>query len=496
MKYVDVPKQINIKEIIANKSSFSPVLYKKVILKNKNYRKVKDFLTGNLVKGQEVGSNSYISKSYKFFIRNKSLQPESFLPTFVSDSVVPILPSAFINLNLKEDDIIISKDSNIGETIILDKDYPKHMLSGGLYKMPVRENKYYLLAFLKHDFFKTQLNFLASRGATIRHAKTLFLDCLIPLPNQSNADEVIRYVEILTQSIINKEKGIHRKNDLIYSLIEKELLENQKPNNFKYELPNIKEMGKDLRIDAGFYCEECKKQQFIISNYKNGAGTIYDWDFSISRGQNLQVSCIGDSIYSEAPVENFYVLVRPTNLSDFGTVTKYEYLGNPNKLSTIQEGDIIFSGEGSIGKCMMFANPKQRMITNIHGIILNKKDHNKIESAFVSCFLRYLREIGVLDYISVGGQGGSLSMKYWKDIKIPFFPELKQQEIARLYYNPVSYNTDKLNLYNFLTEGKKIIDESGILQLDEQIKIIREHLNFIVDQIINDEEVKVDFNFL
>jgi len=496
MKYLDVPKQINIKEIIANKFSFSPSLYKKIILKNENYKKVKDFLNSNLIKGGEVGSNSYITKSHKYFIRNKSLQPESFLPSFVSDSIVPILPSVFADLHLKKGDLIISKDSNIGETVILDKDYPEYMLSGGLYKMPVEENKYYLLAFLKHGFFRTQLNFLTSRGATIRHAKKLFLDCIIPFPNQSNADDVIKYVEILTKIVVNKEKEIRRKNELIHSLIEKELLENQKPNKFRYKLPNIKEIENDLRIDAGFYCERYKKQQFAISNYENGTGTIYDWTFKLTRGQNLQVSCIGESIYSDIPKENFYVLVRPTNLSDFGTVIKYEYLGNPNKLSTIQEGDIIFSGEGSIGKCMMFTKPRQKMITNIHGIILNKKDHNKTESAFVSCFLRYLRKIGILDHISVGGQGGSLSMKYWEDVKIPLFLEPKQKEIAKLYYNPVSYDTNKLNLDNFLTKDKSITSESGILQLDEQIKTIKEYLNFLIDQIINDNEVKIDFRFL
>lgn len=31
-------------------------------------------------------------------------------------------------MNLKEGDIIISKDSNIGEIVILDKDYPNYML--------------------------------------------------------------------------------------------------------------------------------------------------------------------------------------------------------------------------------------------------------------------------------------------------------------------------------------------------------------------------------
>ena len=46
-------------------------------------------------------------------------------------------------MNLKEGDLLISKDSNIGEIVILDKDYPNHMLSSALYRLPVIEkNKY------------------------------------------------------------------------------------------------------------------------------------------------------------------------------------------------------------------------------------------------------------------------------------------------------------------------------------------------------------------
>lgn len=38
-------------------------------------------------------------------------------------------------MNLKEGDLIISKDGNIDEIAILDKDYPNYMLLGVLYKI-------------------------------------------------------------------------------------------------------------------------------------------------------------------------------------------------------------------------------------------------------------------------------------------------------------------------------------------------------------------------
>ena len=188
--------------------------------------------------------------------------------------------------------------------------------------------------------------------------------------------------------------------------------------------------------------------------------------------------------------------MRPTNLSDFGTVTRYEYLGNGNKLDTISEGDIIFSAEGSVGKCVMFANPKQRLITNIHGIVLNKKNHNKTESAFVTCFLRYLRKVGILDYISVGGQGGSLAMKYWSEIKIPYFPPEKIQEIAQLYHNPIPYKMEQPSIDNFEEKDGNIGSQFGILELDAQVKTLKRKIDSLVDTVVAGKEVEINFEFI
>ncbi len=496
MQYVDIPKKINIVDLLNNRASFSPHNYKKVTLGKGDYKFVKDFISGDLIKGDEVGSDAYISKSHKFFIRNKSLQPDSFSFSFSEDSVVPILPDKFVNLHLKEGDIVISKDSNVGEVVILEKDYPDHMLSGGLYKMPVRENKYYLFAFLKHDFFKTQLNFLVSKGATIRHAKKLFLDCQIPLPPEKGRNGVIKFVETLVGAIIEKEKWIRVNEKKIFEIIEKELTDNQKAKSFSYRFPNLNDLQKTSRIDAGFYCESYIQKQFLMKNYIHDAGTIKDWGYDIGRGQNLQVSAIGKSIYSDKKRDGFYILVRPTNISDFGTVSKYEYLGSAQGLSTISEGDIIFSAEGSIGKCIMFANPKEKLITNIHGIVLRKKNHNQIESAFVASFLRYLRKVGVLDYISVGGQGGSLAMKYWSEVKIPFFPKNKQEEIANLYHSSASYPTNKITGSNFEKIDADANKNFGILELDHQLRIMKEFLQTTIDKIVAGDKVKSDFSFV
>ena len=191
--------------------------------------------------GIEVGSANYIGQSSHYFLRTKALQAHSYLPEITPETALPIMPNSFVKMNLKAGDLIISKDSNIGEIVILDKDYPSVMLSGALYKLPVNQYKYYLLAMMKHAIFREQLDFIVPKGATIRHAKTLFLDCKIPMPND-NTDNVIQFVENLTQAIVNKQRLIKERHQAILALIEQELLVNQKDNTFSFSLPTIKKL--------------------------------------------------------------------------------------------------------------------------------------------------------------------------------------------------------------------------------------------------------------
>ena len=484
---------INYQDIIKN-NTLAPSQLTALVIPNKNTVPLRKLLDRDLTSkdnGQEVGSNNYISQSSKYFIKAKAFQENSFLPYLTKETTKPIRPQVFTDFKLKKNDILISKDSNIGETVILEKDLPDHTMSNALYRLPITKNKYYLLAFLKHDFFLKQLDILVPKGSTIRHAKTLFLDCMIPLP-KNNCEHTINYIELLTKSILNKEKEIRIKHKKILESIEKELLSNQ--NKIKYTnetTTDFKTLKEFNRIDAGYYCIDYRKKKFIITNYKYGSKNLKQWGYAIKRGQNLQISQIGRSIDSDELKNNFYTVIKPTNFSDFGTIEKFKYLGNSTKLSVLKNGDIVFSGEGTIGKCVLFTNLKDKCITNIHGIILHKVNHDIQESAFVSCCLRYLKYIGIYDYISVGGQGGSLAKKYWKDINIPVFPKEKKKKIANLYYFPIKY-PKSLNKKNFLEKDNIWNKHAGILQLDTSMKNSKKYLNDILDKIINNK--KINFN--
>ena len=103
----------------------------------------------------------------------------------------------------------------------------------------------------------------------------------------------------------------------------------------------------------------------------------------------------------------------------------------------------------------------------------------------------------MIDYIGVGGSGGHCAPAYFDLIETPLFPESKQKEIAKLYHNPeTEIETGKLALRNYLEEDNAFNEKAGITELDHSAKKIKARLDEVIDQIVNNIEVKIDFNFL
>lgn len=497
INYIETPIFTTIEDIIKKDCTLSATQYKTLQIKNKNLHPLSSFLDRELQRndlGNEVGSECYTDNSPFRFIKTKALQKESYLLDITNEAIQCITPQNFKDMKLKTGDLLISKDSNVGEIIILDKDYPNTMLCGGIYKLPLTKNKYYLLAFIKSELFRQQIDFLVPRGSTIRHGKTKFLDCMIPLPNK-NSEKTIKYVELLLQTIINKEILIKNKYQFILTSIQNELENEQKESVFSYSLPSINEIIKFDRMDSSIYSKEFKEKEFIIQNYKYGVSTIKELGFDISRGQNLQVSNIGKSIQTKKYVSGYYSLILPKFLTKYGTINILEYLGNPNPLKTLKKGDIIFGAEGNEkGRSLVIIEDKERAITNIHGITLNQNSYNLQKAIFIKLFLDYYRSKGMIDAYAVGGNGGSLAIKYWDFLKFPNFPNEIEKKITEIYHNPkIIYDTSSCDMSSFIDYNEKFDTIAGIYDLDIAIKYLRQKLDTAIQDIINDKEVKIEF---
>src|SRR5437867_3493121 len=135
MNYLRVPSEITINEIRSKKMALSASLYRKVVIPTSAVTTVKDLLHPGrpFDKGFEPGSMWYMRRSTRFFIRTKALQEHSRLICSKGDAITPISPRVFTDPNLSNGDILMSKDSNVGECAVVDGDsWRNHMFSGGV----------------------------------------------------------------------------------------------------------------------------------------------------------------------------------------------------------------------------------------------------------------------------------------------------------------------------------------------------------------------------
>lgn len=495
-RYIYTPNSISFEDIKNKEFNLSSSQYKKLVMPNTNFLFVRDFLSRKLNRkdlGVEVGSLSYIDKSPYKFIRTKALQSYFYLPEINDDTTLSILPADFIHMNLKKGDLLISKDGNIGEIVILDKDYPNFMLSGAIYKLPVKnEWKYYLLAFIKHDIFREQLDFMVPKGATIRHAKDKFLDCKIPLPT-SNMANVIKFISILTEAIVNKEKLIKQRHYEIMKIITTEIMQNQKSRDFIYRLPHIDEIKQIGRLDASLYNVYFKERMFPILNYIHGYKPLTEQQLELKPGPSLEVKLLGTRIDSSVPVKGFYRLITPKQITNWGVLKNDEYIGTPARINNIKFGDILF-GESGTGRTMVFLDKDNITINNAHAHILRSRLDNDLNRIItIRSILQYYKETGITDCLTVGGAGGHLSPSYFDRIMIPNFPENRQQEIAKMYYNEKEYNTSDFSLDNFIQKDNEYNFDAGIYELDKTAKQLKIILNNSINNIVNSKDVNIHF---
>ena len=449
---------------------------------------LKKLLSRNLLKkdnGVEVGSINYIKKSPNIFIKAKSLSVDNYLLTLDSETFEYIRPQVFVNMNLKKGDLIISKDSNIGEVGFIGEDMPNAMLSTAMYKLPITENKYYISSFIKSDYFREQLNILVPKGATIRHAGKKFLDCLVAF---SEDDKVTKLIDLLSKYVFLIEEKMNEKESTIFLKIDNHLKENSKINEHEhFDYVKISDLTYENRFDVGMYSKEFRRIQELISHYKYGISTFDELEYSITRGQNLQVSSIGKSLYSSTNLYDYYSLVLSNSITNHMTFKVNNYLGSKQDLKTIKKGDIIFTCRGNLGKCFVLCS-NIKAITNIDNVHISSDKHSLNENIMLSCYLHYLQKINHLNNIAIQGSGADSFTKYHFDkIRIPKFKNSIIDELSFLYNNSFEFEINDNE-----SEMTKIFDCLGLYQLELLKGILINNINIAFKNITEGNDCFID----
>ena len=145
---------------------------------------------------------------------------------------------------------------------------------------------------------------------------------------------------------------------------------------------------------------------------------------------------------------------------------------------------------------MLFYDKKSlgKVYINQNAYAISMQEETKIKKIFTLCFLSsdFFKNT-IKNFTSKG----SVPAIYPRDIaklKIPNFPESKQQEIAKLYYNPLEKNTG-LDLENYLEREHARNSEVGIFQLNMEIFSLREQLEDLVHKIVMEEKIELRFEY-
>lgn len=483
---------------VINKTSFGK---RDFSLSGKDYRQLKvsenskplSTLIQESYQGKEIGSASYMKRSKYRFLKTVNLTDNFGIS---EESIEYCRPENIAHPQIG--DILIAKDGGgdgLGECALYNlqnSDNTDSISAGVLGLRTNKENRYYLLGLLKSKHFKNFVDLNTPQGSTIRHSKKVSLNYPVPFPK---VEEVQNIISLITQNILDKEEKIKLKNQKIDELIEDELKENQKVGTFEFRLPRISEIRNETRIDTGLYEKKYRETVYLIDSYKNSNFDLLE-KYTAKRGQNLQITNIGLSIYSDVEKPNFYRLMTNIELTDQRTVSKFRWLGSGKKLTLIPKNTIFLSADGTVGRCM-YITDLGKTITNIHPWIINRKKIgvNQIEDIFTAMFLGWLYKKGFYEKIKDKANGGGIKYNHLERyLKIPNFPESKQEEIAKEYYNPINKNSD-LNFDNYLEKEKARNAEAGIFQLNMELFSLREKLEDLVDKIVKDEKIYISFDY-
>lgn len=478
------PKQINIQDVLENKS-LSTSNYKTTSIERKKQVTVSTLLQSNFPyqKGEEPGSKAYVNFSLVRFLRNSCVNIENF--GYLPEKLIFLNPNYGYENMLKNGDVIFCKDANIGDACLyLREKKETTVFSSGMLKLNFRDEryKYYCLALFKDSYFLQQLNFLTPKGATIKHSGDQFLNCKIPEIGDSEEWVYLTFKNIVL-NIAYSEHLCREKLQKTEDIISKELL----VNDISFQYPNISQLKNEKRCDASIYSPKVYELFENLRLYPGGFSTLAEYGFELKRGPNLAKRDLGRSIQTDTYHPNYHMLVYPSDIADGGYLLRTSYLGARNPVWYLNTGDILFAAEGTVGKTFIICDKQHKFTTNFHGMIIHPHN-NEIElekSVFLGLYLNFLRAKGIISLLAVGGQGGSFAESYWDYIKIPLFPNSINNSLKKLYTNNVNLIPTEHDLPN--------LRNAGIYELNNFRITCMAMLNLIIEDLKNDSLKNLEY---
>ncbi len=474
---------IKVNDLIKNNFKLAPSNYKKINVDLTKLEEISRYIS-KIEKGAEVGSQEYVEISNFNFLRTAAFNEKTFSLKIDNNSLINITPKSFINSKLKKDDILICKDSNVGEVAILYEDMEKTMYSAGINKIIFKDHPKYFFALMKNDNFKEQLNNMIPKGSTIKHAKDLYLRCKVPIVTNK---EVIRYIEDLVDIIVNKEMKIKIKKDKIDKYIENEICTKQNKENYTFKYPTVKDIKKINRLDTGNYTNEFKEIEYKIKNYKNGF--FYIEEDKIKGGNTPK------DRYIDKKGNLKFLWIIPTFINDDGTIIDDTRINceknNINENCCLIINRTSKGGSGEYVGITSFYDYKEKGKAQHNQGIYKVFNYSDKKLVFITCLLNSPMYRKICANLSMGSKMKELKLKNFLQIPFPNFDEKNINYIYELYTKKINKKTTDKN--EFKKDNIDKDDKSGILEIYKSMKKAKQKLNDTVNELYHGKNVEIKY---
>lgn len=392
---------------------------------------------GSVLVGDEPGTAAYGSNATSALIKTQALSASRLAVVDSLDASDLVLDYAYKAQDLKAGDLLIAKDGPVGSVSRFEWSDSTHrpMISSGVVRVRLPGADWFYYSILRFGPFRRYVELLTPSGATYMHAgQSLLLDGLVPRFGISTATE--DRVALLGQLAVCAELSINRRYSEIMTEIDRYAgtsgLDVLASSSGAAPISTMKFHG---RFDAGAHA--ALGSGFWTQVQKVGVRSLEDLvssgEVKRHRGQNLQYTAIGFSEKYDDYSAGYYRLIEPGFIDRNLFVPTWRWLWCPRKLKCIDDGSVVFSAEGSIGNVGILYSPQGiPTVSNIHAIVLNSSDKKERErrNAWLVANIAFFRDKGWLDAISVGGQGGSLALKYHNLVPILSWDNVVSNAVA------------------------------------------------------------------
>ena len=347
------------------------------------------------------------------------------------------------NIQIKQGDVLITKDGTIGKVAFLDAIPMKGTLNSGVFV--IRPKSYekidtvFLSLIFKSIWFDSFLEQITS-GSTIVHLyQKDFVTFNFPIPpTLTEQQRIAKALSDVDALISTTEKLIQKKKSIKQGTMQ-ELLTGKK------RLPGFGDKQTDLFVPNGTHTKEVKdvspEQIHLSAKMKRTElGEIpEDWEVkNINKECTIKARIGWQGLKSTEYLDSGdYILITGTdfdsgfiNWKSCSYVTKWRF--DQDKNIQIKQGDVLITKDGTIGKVAFLNEIPMQGTLNSGVFVIRPKNHDKIDSVFLSLIFKSIWFDSFLEQITSGSTIVHLYQKDFVKFDFPLPSKEEQTAIAKV----------------------------------------------------------------